>query len=744
MRTRSERTLMKMRDVVHIVSSTALIAGIVAPVIAPMEVSADSNNTVTKILNVEDGYKSDIEAATAPSSLMIKEKNVEFTSGDTFRLILPSGVKWITDKYDANDVISGTNGAELTVLNATNQYVELMVSGTWNNGKETVNIPLYFEVDGAEGELKVEVESRGSTINSGQYTFAIVSDNKIKATVDGISKGYDSIKLKQIRIDELALGALKAGDQIVLTLPPNSKFSSNGTVSFLGAFEGAEDATIVPNGRKAIINIPAPSNFNKLGSIIIEGLSVEFDDNLPFENIDLDISGDVTAETLTVGQRIDFNSRISGTDPTTLIAGRNNTDIKDLETAEITLSESLVNTWASGRNFKIEFPEWTKIVGYKIKEVSGFELEDIIHDFNDEVKGDDNEIEITMPSVSGKRKLVAKFYLSTKADAEGDVTASFSGAGVEVKPVVVAKVVKPITVEINKANVKTGMNNQPLHDIVISETMKGMLIEDGTIELKLGDQVEFSKVPEVEVIEGDLDIDQSTVAVEDGVLSFTVDSESRTPSKIKISGIEVNLDRTVPEGDIAVEIGGTAVVQNQDFSTGIAFTGDKNIGNKTYDSFDISSSSLDVGEFDQAYVVKQAVAGVVTPADGNNVVNEVIFKVGSTAYVKGDKESMMDVAPFVEAERTYIPIRYVAEALDINEDNILWNHSAQQVTLLKNNRVAQLRVGSKVLKINNANISMDVQVKNVNGRTVLPLRSVAQVFGASVDWNEADQTIIIK
>lgn len=733
----------KKRHIVNFIMAITLTLGVIITIVSPINVSANSTNVLDRILYVEDGYTNDANLPAA-SYLMINEDDVEFTTGDTFRLSLPSGVEWITSKY-AGQQIPGTNNASFTVIHVNNQDLELTISGTWSSGKESVKIPLYFKVDGGEGELKVTVKSRGSTISSGQYTFAVVSDKKTKVTVltDRKSSGYNNVSLNPIRIDELAVGAMEAGKKIVFTLPSKYRWGSNAIVLYEGAYSGSPDAIVIPEGNKLIIDVPTPAP-NKLGTIYVEGLSIEIDKDAPFGDIELDISGEATNETIIIASRSDYTTRLTAEDPKTLIAGRDNTDLDDLETAEIKLFETVEKTWADNRKFKIELPEWTKIVGYEITTAVGLRKNDMVKVFNAEIKGDHNEVEVIMPSSRIKRRLYMKFYVSTKADAQGDVTATISGAGIDVKPVVIAKVIPPVTTEVIKANVQAGVKNQPLKDIIISETTKGTLTEGNTVELKLSDNVKYSNKPIVEVIEGDLEIDESSIDVENGILTFDIDYESRKASKIKISNLKIDLDRTVPQGDIDVKIGGSALVKNQDFSTDIAFKGNYVIGDKSYDTFDISSSSIDVGEFARTYVVKQAVATVETPAEGRLTAHDITFKIDSPIYMKGNIENIMDVSPFIEANRTYLPIRYVAEAIGVDESNIFWNDAIQQVTIIKGDRIVQLTVDSNVLIINGIDTPIDVEVKNVNGRTVLPLRSVTQALGAQVVWNEEEQTITIK
>ncbi|MED4365592.1 copper amine oxidase N-terminal domain-containing protein [Schinkia azotoformans] len=152
----------------------------------------------------------------------------------------------------------------------------------------------------------------------------------------------------------------------------------------------------------------------------------------------------------------------------------------------------------------------------------------------------------------------------------------------------------------------------------------------------------------------------------------------------------------------------------------------------------ISGSALVRGEAIVAKVVPpQTIEEDSSPYD-------VVFKIGNTTYSKAGVDNLMDVAPFIEAGRTYLPIRYVAEALGVNRDNILWDEAKGQVTINKDDLSIQLTIGSNVLKVNGKETIMDVPVKNVKSRTVLPLNFVSQALGAQVNWNDTTQTITLK
>lgn len=119
----------------------------------------------------------------------------------------------------------------------------------------------------------------------------------------------------------------------------------------------------------------------------------------------------------------------------------------------------------------------------------------------------------------------------------------------------------------------------------------------------------------------------------------------------------------------------------------------------------------------------------------NKIKADACFTIGQNNYLLLGKEYSMDVAPFVEKDRTYLPLRYLAYSLGIPEDNVKWDESNKTVSLQKENISVRLTVGSNIFFINGKEESMDVfPIMNKN-RVFLPARFVAQAFGYKVSWD---------
>ncbi|MGB9905652.1 MAG: copper amine oxidase N-terminal domain-containing protein, partial [Desulfotomaculales bacterium] len=136
-----------------------------------------------------------------------------------------------------------------------------------------------------------------------------------------------------------------------------------------------------------------------------------------------------------------------------------------------------------------------------------------------------------------------------------------------------------------------------------------------------------------------------------------------------------------------------------------------------------------------------AAANVVTPAPGEQKA-KVVFTINDTKYTVNGEELTMDVAPYIKDGRTFVPVRYAAQAVGVTPENILYSDG--KVTLIKGDKVVQLTIGSNVMLINGIAINMDVAAEISNDRTMLPFRWVAQALGAKVNWDEATQTVTME
>ncbi|WP_134702677.1 copper amine oxidase N-terminal domain-containing protein [Ammoniphilus sp. YIM 78166] len=124
------------------------------------------------------------------------------------------------------------------------------------------------------------------------------------------------------------------------------------------------------------------------------------------------------------------------------------------------------------------------------------------------------------------------------------------------------------------------------------------------------------------------------------------------------------------------------------------------------------------------------------------LIGELLQKQGRTgvkAVINGE-EPKMDVRPIVEHGRTLLAFRPLAEALGADVD---YNHETQLVTVVKGDKTITLTIGNSVAYINGQPHPLDVPAKLVNGRTLVPLRFIAESLGLRVLWESDTQLAIL-
>ncbi|MEQ8235444.1 MAG: copper amine oxidase N-terminal domain-containing protein [Syntrophomonadaceae bacterium] len=118
------------------------------------------------------------------------------------------------------------------------------------------------------------------------------------------------------------------------------------------------------------------------------------------------------------------------------------------------------------------------------------------------------------------------------------------------------------------------------------------------------------------------------------------------------------------------------------------------------------------------------------------------FIIGSPVADINETAITMDVAPYVKDNRTFLPVRYVAYALGIDDSGILWDGANQTARLVKGDKEVVVKIGSRTLLINGKATTLEVEPEVSNERICLPIALVAQAFGASAAW-DGDKTVMI-
>lgn len=624
-------------------------------------------------------------------------------------------------------------------------------------------IVLQFPVNisgATSGPIEVEVAAPDSGITGGKFVVGNVAgagSNAVVLDTTTVQAGAQTANTGLLRIEESVANAFLVGGvgtQIRLDLPADMTWTTGTTVNVVGptvfnnSYLAGGDLSIGTSSAglsRLTINIPNQGAYNTRAMITVRP-QIDLEHDVAIGDIAVNVSGNnsnVTSQSVVIGKVAEIGVSVKAIgDPKSIVAGTLDAEIAGFEIIEAVRGSLLPN-----RTIVMELPSYVHwFAAPSITYEKG--TNNMLQALNPTTRTTDDHRNIVRYNVAVAASTDAttvkfdriRVYVDADAPA-GDVVLKFSGTGGVQGELVLAKVVKPVEATGGTNEVIIGRADQKVADVVIKETAKGAahgnptIIQrqtvagvaptdrlrvvtvtgnTGWIILDAPTGVKFASKPEVDVTEGNIKINKnaSELRNSDNQLWIRVSNASTVASTIKVSGINLTVDRTVPEGDLKLGITGTA--------------------------FDRISVGNDVN------VAEVTVAKVVTPAPSDTMAGgSGTFVIGSTTYTVDGVEKQMDVAPYIKDGRTYLPVRYVGYALGVAENNIMWDSASGTVTMIKGDKVVQVAVGSKNMIINGATIAMDAAPEINNGRTMLPFRWIAWAFGANVEWDGATQTVTI-
>lgn len=119
--------------------------------------------------------------------------------------------------------------------------------------------------------------------------------------------------------------------------------------------------------------------------------------------------------------------------------------------------------------------------------------------------------------------------------------------------------------------------------------------------------------------------------------------------------------------------------------------------------------------------------------------------IGSARCLIDGKESTMDMAPFIFNSRTFVPVRFIAQAFGVDEDDIDWEPRTglvEKIFIPYENKLVTITIGSRTIYVVEdgvvSQVTSDAAASIRDGRTVLPLRPIGEIFGAEFDWGPKD------
>ncbi len=623
---------------------------------------------------------------------------------------------------------------------------------------------------------KATIAVDGAMVTTDDLTFAEVKDTGIKASVKKVAditeEGISALE-KDLKI-EANVGKFKKGQVFTLKLSSGFEFNklNNGTDYVV---VDADDYTPATNtngtyakGEKEVtIKVTADDNTTdtitiKAADLVISAESAKVGAECKLtvkavkngsagfsDTADAIVVAKVVADAITVSVDEDEDLPViySGVN----VKNEGITDDSDHEALEVTLEEPTAGTLDAKKELTMELPDGVYVTNVKFGDVDFIEGKD--KTVAETVfkaaykKGDYETFDFARRTLKATDENTDKdggkleFTLTLVAEPgfTGDVTLKVDGAGMDkAQEVKIAKFVSPYTVEASQNDLIIDYRNTKVPtNIVVKEAEDGLW--------KKGSEFKFS-------LDRNIDTeDDATYTVDDksdmevkkikNDLGFRVDKESGDAATVTISDISLYMSRSLAAGayDLQLDTTGSDAFMEQNVYSNIAApatgkTDERTVAYQYYNNDD-----------NFKHVVKEGFVNIITAGrdqDDASFTKKVVVPVGEKYIIAGEEQVALDVPAYISAAGyTMLPVRAVATALGINNNNVLWNQASRTVTILYGQRIITMVAGQKVVTVNGNTIPASATVQIKDGRTFLPMRDLATALGVTdITWDAATKT----
>ena len=713
--------------------------------------------------------------ANYPSGNALKDNLYITADGTTYRTA-PGGI-FTKDGLASNatNTLKDVNGSPVKVtalsFNGDKDELTFTVEGKMDKGW-TLAIPLDSKMDktsrGKTATVSVEADE-AAIANADDLVYASVEAKGIKASVkDTVDIAVEEVaKLKEIKIEPTVgstfAAITDAGKELSLRLPSGYEFASNTNVKVNGnsvtdVVDDDEITITVDGTMKAakewkVTGLYVEATSAKAGSVGTVRIGLTGSDTVTVEAIKVVDY----AVTMSVDEDDDVPVMYSGVDAD----NTGITDDSDHKSLEVTVKETFVGAFDEKKDLTFTLPEGVYIAETGTNEGVDSDGTDFLREAHFDAaykEGEHSSLVFkrrTMQENTGTEAYEANFTLTLVADPnfEGDVVLTMEGDAVEKQEVTIAKFVKPYTVEAQQNDMQIDYRNTEIPtSVVIKEAEAGLWDETTDFKLAL-DKIEFDVDAKV-TVDDKSGLEIKNVKTKGGVVSFEVDEKSDDePATVTISGLELYMDRSLPAGayDLKVAseemLGINVLSSNYDEDDDVVLVNPRATGylnEEVYAPKGNDNTIADVNDDSVSYTAKAGFVNIVTAGreDTDSFTTKVVVPVGESYLISGENKVEIPVPAYINAAGyTMLPLRAVAVALGINENNVLWDQTTRTATVMYGSKIINMTYGQKVVYVNGAMIPATAAVEITNDRMFLGLRDLGNALGVTdITWDGATKT----
>lgn len=721
-----------------------------------------------------------------------------YTAGATTGVSLGDSVKNLVKnetilKYvPVTDTRAGSTYAEFTIIDDTTMRVD--VYGTWeaatkrNDGTELI-VPLLVEADSTQ--VKVKIDATDSSFASEEVGIGVTNEDgkELTITVDDAKTAIpvDGGEISKLVITEEILGAITDSEnrQIKLELPSSSdlewkitNIKATGKRAF-ASLSASVDAEYGTSGRYdntdkqvLIVTLPNWIDNSARGIIELEGLTVRpTEDTAKTGELTIKVSAvddnDLVKEkSLTVGVVTEYGVALTCEKPATVKAGRS--AIVNKYSIEATLSENVKDSMVTGRDI-----EFTLENGYIIGAA------DIITDSDIEEFSPKSSV-YREEALKAVQQLVKDETIKFSKDGkhaeitEVEVNKDGQVIGFTVDGDSIANQAKKAEERFNddekdllkvKMPVAASLNATGEVKLTVSGRAFAQLGQEESISCKIADIVAPVKV-EMTAAELKVGLQSQTTGsiviteTDKGMIekgTIVIDANPQEVSGIKFQSVPTVEATNLKIGDVElssnkkylyIEVEKTSTEAGKISISDIAFTTDRTVPEGTFpvrfygDALtDEEIKTYDEVLFDK-YVVEDFIK--ITTPNTEDIKNGALKAVTSSFTLDSTKYTVDGVEYEMDAKAYAEDGRTMVPVRYIAQafgiDQANVLYANQVATIIAGEKIIQVQMGSNILTVNGAQIQMDTAAVVKEGRAYVPMKFIAAALGVNVSYDAATKT----
>lgn len=632
---------------------------------------------------------------------------------------------------------------------------------------DVIFVNLDTTTTGKKATVAVDVD--GGTVFDA-LTFAQVIDNDIDVTVNKVAEmsvedaeEYNAVGLDKITIDDVVAGVFTTGDELVLTLKNDFVFDDSvNQAAITAAVDGI--GTAVYSEGDTVLTLTLDDSVEKI-TFPKDLLQIKADEDMgagatakiTFEYNNADATGG--AETYKVSNvavlKVVDNEGISvavadeDEDMVQVWAGMTDDD-EAWEGLKVRVDGVDGVDFSPNKKIELTLPEGVYVTDVTVEDqdetdltidATKYDVEDNVITFASGAF--ENEIEN-----NDVEELLFAIEFVTKADFKGDVEVTFGGTAFDDEYSVVIAEVNPLyAVTSTTTKVESGYKTLEIPGTVTIKETEADLWQK---TITGGDKGELTFGFDVKAASDQPYIEFDAVAnSDDSDLDITVRSQAGGGDKIVIDSISDETPGEITMSDIVALIPTTMSLG--EYKLRVFYNG------FDFDSLDFyvaeddaaSSNIEDVLDYEDMSIVKyissadtflNIVAAGTTTAQ-SSFTNRVQITIGANQIVVNGVATPLEVPAYINADsRTMVPLRAVAVALGVNDDQIVWIGASRTVIINYADTWISMVIGSQIMKVNGIEMAMTTAPEIVNDRTFLPMADLGRALGVTATWDAATRT----